>query len=173
MNYRNNSSNSGIEYTDREILLNNIIEILTKENRFKHIEKSMPDMILCDFYNSKIFPKSIQHKNTPVIQCSFTVYSNQTVFFLNYFPSKKCENIVKRINNELPYLKTPIDIKSKNLSILVKLDVLDNIDMQMFLDMSDEKSKKDFLKQKIDYFFDMYIDKITDKILEIMLNVVV
>ena len=173
MNYRNDKASGGIDYTEREILLNSIIEILSEENRFKNIEKSMPDMILCDFYNSKIFPKSREHKNNPIIQCSFTVYSMQTVFFLNYWCGKKCENIVKRINNELPYLKTPINAKSKNLSIPIKLNVLDNIDMQMFLDMSDEKLKKDFLKRKIDYFFDMYIDKIADKILEIMLKVVV
>ena len=80
-----------------------LINILTEENRFESITMEMPDMLMCNIKGSEFFPKSKQYQNTPIIQCCFFIDENKIIFEVSYFPAKNCENIVKRLNNELPW----------------------------------------------------------------------
>ena len=150
-----------------------LINILTEENKFESITMEMPDMLMCNIKGSEFFPKSKKFKDTPIIQCCFTVYNDKIVFSVNYFPGKKCENIVKRLNNELPNIKTPVDIYSKETAIPVLLTVADKADMQRIKNEKNEGIKRMMLKSWLYYFFKKEGNEIIHKILEIMLNVVV
>ena len=160
------------KYLFCEELTDDIIDILEEDNRFESIIKSMPDMIFCDFYNSSIFPGSIEHPDMPAIQCCFTVYPNKTVFSIVYFPFENNQSIVKRLNRELPNLYKPINPESKFLFVPVNIGVIENLGMCILQRTKDRTLRKMMLKFQIDYFFRHRADKIIHKILEIMMNVI-
>jgi len=153
---------------NRSGLLNEIKEILIAENRFENVELSLTDMLTCNFHNSKFFHKSIEHKNNPIFQCNFCVCQDKVAFLISYYPFRKHQNIVRRINSELPFIKNIVDVNSKTLSMPVVLTVLNSEDMQELQYIRED----DFLKHKIDSFFDNYADIIIRKIMEINLNVI-
>jgi hypothetical protein len=159
------------KYLFCEELTDDIIEILTVENRFEFIEKSMPDMLMCDFNNSSIFPKSIEHPEKYAVQCCFTVYPNKTVFSVVYFPFEDCKNIVSRLNRELPNINKKINSEPKFLSVPVNLSVIDNLGMCLLQKTKDKNLRRKMLKFQIDNFFKSHADRIIHKILEIFMNV--
>ncbi len=155
-----------------EELTEEIIEILEEENRFASVTRSMPDMIMCDFHNSNIFPKSIDHSDTPAIQCCLTVYPNKTVFSIVYFPFENSQNVVKRLNKELPNIYKKINAESKFISVPVNIEVINSLGMFLLSNTKDRASRNKMLKSHINKFFINRADKIIHKIMEIMMNVV-
>ena len=158
---------------DSKKITKELINMLKEENRFESITMEMPDMIMCKIRGSEFFPKSRQFQNTPIIQCSFIIDENKIIFEVGFFPAKNCENIVKRLNNELPCLRKRIDINSKEVSIPIMITIADKADMQRIKNEKNEGIKRMMLKSWLYYFFVKEGNAIIHKILEIMLNVVV
>ena len=159
-----------IDYEFKKTLARELTAILRDENRFESVEFAMPDMITCYFHGSKYLPKNIQHKS-PLIQCSFTFYPKKLVFSIEYFKGKGCENIIKRINEELPDLKEPVNTNSEKLSILTLLDVINEKELEYLSKTSNINLRMNILKEKIDSFFEIKANKIISKIIEILVGI--
>ena len=168
MFYQNNNDiNSQIK------IAREFARVLNSEKRFEYIKLTMHDMITCHLFGSDKFLKSKFQDDTPIIEYIFTVYSDKIIFALAYNYADDCKMIAERINNEMPFLKTPINTKSQNFVTPVILSVMDNSDIQTLLSINDKEQRADFIRHKIDAFFDFYLDKITEKIYEIITDITI
>lgn len=153
------------------IITRKLIDVLSEECRFQSMIMSMPDMLTCHLNGSNLFPKATSVNDSPMITCSIVTYYNCIVFTVSCFEADDCENIINRLNQELPYLKEQFNNKINKVETLIYLKIIDENDMEYLSKTNNTSLIYQILKTKVDEFFEKYANEILSKIIEIIMEV--